>query len=633
MKTGLLKEIISAIKSARIAIIGDFCLDAYWFFDFTAGEISVETGKPTQPVLSQKYSLGGAGNVANNLVAMGVSDIRAFGVIGDDPFGTEMISIMKRAGISTDNLIIQRDQWATHVYIKPFRDESEEGRIDFGNFNKLSIETADKLIRSLEETISEVDLVIINQQVLSGIHTEYFRQKLASLIDNFRDKFFVADSRHFTDSYTGACRKMNDSEAARLVGEKKETDESAGIPELKDIAKKLYKRYRKPIFITRGSRGSLTINEKGMTDIPALMILSKVDTVGAGDSFLAGVAAALASGYAPEIAAELGTFVAGVTVQKLCQTGTASPSEILLIGENPDYVFSPDVAEDPRKAKYLEGTDIEIINRQGNDLDIKYAIFDNDGTISTLREGWEHIMGPMMVRSILGDQYDEADGSLYSKVESRVKEFIDKTTGIQTLMQMKFLAGLVREFGFVPEDRILNEFGYKEIYNNELMQMVKQREKKFLQGELILDDLTIKNAVSFIKILVSHGIKLYLTSGTDIEDVKHEASVLGYGYLFEDRIFGSVGDITKDAKKIVLDRILDTIGNSEGKAIVTFGDGPVEIRETRKRGGITVGVASNELKRYELNRIKRTRLIKAGADIIIPDFAQTDHLLRLLKLK
>ena len=163
--------------------------------------------------------------------------------------------------------------------------------------------------------------------------------------------------------------------------------------------------------------------------------------------------------------------------------------------------------------------------------------------------------------------------------------------------------------------------------------MVKQREKKFLQGELILDDLTIKNAVSFIKILVSHGIKLYLTSGTDIEDVKHEASVLGYGYLFEDRIFGSVGDITKDAKKIVLDRILDTIGNSEGKAIVTFGDGPVEIRETRKRGGITVGVASNELKRYELNRIKRTRLIKAGADIIIPDFAQTDHLLRLLKLK
>jgi hypothetical protein len=94
-----------------------------------------------------------------------------------------------------------------------------------------------------------------------------------------------------------------------------------------------------------------------------------------------------------------------------------------------------------------------------------------------------------------------------------------------------------------------------------------------------------------------------------------------------------VGDVSKEAKKIVLDRILDTIGSSSPGKVVTFGDGPVEIRETNKRGGITVGVASNELRRYGLNESKRTRLIKAGADVVIPDFSQISRLLDLLNIK
>jgi rfaE bifunctional protein kinase chain/domain len=633
MKSGELEEIIKSIKSAKIAIVGDFCLDAYWFIDKSASEVSIETGQTTQPVRRQKYSLGGAGNVANNLASMEVEDIRAFGVIGDDPYGTEMVTIMNKAGINTDNLLIQKEDWSTHVYIKPYLDDREQGRIDFGNFNLLSAETADELISRLKEEINEVDLIIINQQVLSGIHTPYFRLKLVALICLFHNKIFIADSRNFTDFYTGAFRKMNDMEAAFQCGIKKDPDEIVSLTVAKDAAERLYKRYRKPIFITRGSRGSLVINEKGISEIPGMMIISNVDTVGAGDSYLAGVAAAVASSHSIESAAELGTFVAGVTVQKLYETGTASPSEIIQIGQNPDYIFCPEIAEDIRQAKYIKETEIEIVNKPPKDLKIKYAIFDNDGTLSTLREGWENIMAPMMVKAILGEKYLEADESLYHKVESRVNELIDKSTGIQTLMQMRFLIELIKEFGFIPEEKILDEFGYKKIYNVELMQMVIQRERKFLNGELGIEDLTIKNAVQFIERLFNNGIKLYLTSGTDEADVKHEASVLGYDHLFEGGLVGAVGDITREAKKIVLDRILDTIGESENGMIATFGDGPVEIRETRKRGGLTIGVASNEIKRYGLNEIKRTRLIKAGADIIVPDFSQTDHLLCLLNIK
>ncbi len=93
MKSRLLHEVVDRIKNVKIAIIGDFCLDAYWFVDESGSEISIETGKRTQPVRQQKYSLGGAGNVAANLAAMKVKEIRAFGVIGNDPFGAEMVSI------------------------------------------------------------------------------------------------------------------------------------------------------------------------------------------------------------------------------------------------------------------------------------------------------------------------------------------------------------------------------------------------------------------------------------------------------------------------------------------------------------------------------------------------------------
>ena len=135
MKPEFLKEVLEKIRSVKIAIIGDFCLDAYWFVDKSKSEISVETGHSTEPVRIQKYSLGGAGNVANNLASMKISDIRAFGVIGNDPFGAEMISIMKKAGINTKNMLIQDKNWSTHVYIKPHIGEDEQNRIDFGNFN------------------------------------------------------------------------------------------------------------------------------------------------------------------------------------------------------------------------------------------------------------------------------------------------------------------------------------------------------------------------------------------------------------------------------------------------------------------------------------------------------------------
>lgn len=628
-----LKEVLEKIQTTKIGVVGDFCLDAYWFIDESKTEISIETGKPTTPVRRQKYSLGGAGNVASNLTALGVRDVRAFGVIGNDPFGTEMIALLNGNGIDSRNVLTQENDWSTHVYIKPHIGDEEQSRIDFGNFNILSDETAERLIANLRVELHEVDLVIINQQVTSGIHTPWFRQKLKEVIRQFSEKIFITDSREFTDEYGGAYRKMNDREAARLCSVHLASGESLSYTELINAAERLYDRYMKPLFITRGDRGSIVTDDKGILEIESMMITGRTDTVGAGDSYLAGVASALAAGFNPGTAGRLGNFAAGVTVQKLFQTGTASPEEVIAIGSDADYVYHPDLAEDIRQAKYHPDSEIEIITTWHKPPEIKHAIFDNDGTISTFRQGWEYIMAPMMVRAILGDRYDDAGETTLKKVRSAVDDLIDKTTGIQTLRQMLHLGELVREFGFVAEGDILDAHGYKEIYNEDLIAMVRRREAKLRRGEISTDDLSIKNAIPFLKVLYEKGIRLWLTSGTDTADVRHEAEVLGYAYLFEERIFGATGDIDAEAKKMVLDSILDSIGKDDAASIITFGDGPVEIRETHKRGGLTAGVASNELRRYGLNPSKRTRLIKAGADIVIPDFAQPEILLGLLNIR
>jgi len=80
----------------------------------------------------------------------------------------------------------------------------------------------------------------------------------------------------------------------------------------------------------------------------------------------------------------------------------------------------------------------------------------------------------------------------------------------------------------------------------------------------------------------------------------------------------------------VLERIMKDIGADAHARILTFGDGPVEIRETHKRGAYTIGVASDEVRRYGLDLSKRRRLIEAGADLVIPDYSQLDALMRVL---
>ena len=622
-----LNNLLAKIQRSRIGIVGDFCLDVYLLLDPGASESSLETGLSTRPVRTQRYSLGAAGNVASNLSAMGVGSMCAFGVIGEDPFGREMSQLLSSKGVDITGLLVQREQWDSHVYMKPHEREQEQHRFDFGNFNELHATTSALLLEALAAALPSLDLIIINQQVRCGIHTNAFRESLRALVLGHPEKHFVADSRHFADDYAGCIRKINTQEAARLVGRDSPPMDSA---ELEDLAKSLYQRWSKPVFLTRGENGCIVCDSTGCKEVPGLLILSPVDPVGAGDSMLAGIAAALAVGAEPLQAAELGSLVAGVTVQKLMQTGTATAEEILKIGSEPDRRYRPDLARHHRKAVYHPKSEIEIVSSLPRHRSFTHVIFDHDGTLSTLRQGWESIMEPMMVRTILGTSERESDEALHAHVVASVRDYIDKTTGMQTLAQMKGLVNLVRRFKCVPESEVLDERAYKKIYNDELSALVDGRIQKLKRGELTVGDCTIKNAAEFLNRLNNRKVVLYLASGTDREDLEREAALLGYQPLFGDRIYGAVGDVSFEAKRMILERILADIGDTSRVKILTFGDGPVEIRETHKKEGYTIGVASDEVRRYGLNISKRTRLIEAGADLIVPDYSQMDQLLELL---
>lgn len=629
MKQERIKEILAQIKNVEIAVYGDFCLDAYWLLDPRGSEVSVETGLQARAVGKHYYSLGGASNVVANIAALEPQAIRVIGVIGDDIFARELLRQLRELGADTTCLVMQKEDFDTVTFGKPYLEGNEEPRIDFGFFNKRTRETDRSLLDGIKNALQTADVLVVNQQVPGSITNESFIDEASSLFREYFDKAVLLDSRHYGHKFKHICRKTNDLEAAKLNGVDVGLNDVIEFKDLIAYARSLFEQFNKPVFLTRGSRGIITVDSGGVHRVPGIQLLKKLDPVGAGDTVTSALALCLGAGVPAAEAAEFANFAAAVTVQKLFQTGTASGAEILEIGKDADYVYQPELAADRRKAKYLPGTEIELCYQSAPFGRVKHAVFDNDGTISTLRQGWEEIMAPVMEKAILGDRYETADETLYHKVRRRVLDYIDKSTGIQTILQMEALVEMVKEFGIVDRDKVLDKFGYKQIYNDALMQVVGRRIERLKDGLLDVSDYTIKGAIDFLKALRERGVKLYLASGTDHADVLAESEALGYAGLFAGQIYGALGDIAKYSKKMVIERVM-TENNLQGPELAVFGDGPVELREARKRDGLAIGVASDEVRRHGLNAEKRTRLINAGSQVIAPDFSQRAKLLELL---
>lgn len=254
--------------------------------------------------------------------------------------------------------------------------------------------------------------------------------------------------------------------------------------------------------------------------------------------------------------------------------------------------------------------------------DVSHVLFDFDGTLSLIRQGWPEVMVGMFVEMLprLSSDTDESLAQL-------VTDDIMRLNGKQTIYQMLQLAERVRERGGVPREPLL----YKHEYLRRLDAKIARRIAGIADGSIERDAFLVYAARPLLDALHARGLTLYLASGTDEFAVRREAELLGVLDDFGPHVYGAQDDYAKFSKKMIIDKIL-TENQISGERLLSFGDGYVEIQNTREVGGFAVAMATDEAANGSgnIDAWKRERLLGVGADVVLPDYRDAVALLDCL---
>lgn len=270
------------------------------------------------------------------------------------------------------------------------------------------------------------------------------------------------------------------------------------------------------------------------------------------------------------------------------------------------------VVEGTGPARLLPGSNVEIVRQPDRREPPRHVLFDFDGTLSLVREGWPEVMAPMMVEILQATGTDESADALFQLV----LEFVMQLNGKQTIYQMIRLAEEVRARGGRPEEPL----EYKRKYHDRLMERITGRREALRSGKVPPDQMLVPYSLDLLRELRRRDVHLYVASGTDEEYVLDEARLLGLDEFFGSKVYGAPDDYTTYSKAMVIERILRE-NEVKGNSLLGFGDGYVEIQNVKSAGGTAVAVASDEAGRSgEPDPWKRDRLIGVGADLVIPDY-------------
>jgi phosphoglycolate phosphatase-like HAD superfamily hydrolase len=270
----------------------------------------------------------------------------------------------------------------------------------------------------------------------------------------------------------------------------------------------------------------------------------------------------------------------------------------------------------PAQQNWMRFLNSEIKAKFGQ---VRHALFDFDGTLSVLRQGWEPVMEQVMLAAIC------PQGNPPDEIVAEVQAYIDASTGQLTILQMEWLAGAVIGLGKQPKALTARE--YKRVYLEALMKSVSLRLERLETGRDRPESYLVAGSLEVIRGLAERGVKMYVASGSDHEDVVREARALGLAAYFNGGIYGALDASEANAKDRIIQRILNDHALA-GAELLVVGDGPVEIIEAKKRGAVALGVASDEVARTGWNEHKVERLSRAGADVLVADFTHAEELVR-----
>ncbi len=252
---------------------------------------------------------------------------------------------------------------------------------------------------------------------------------------------------------------------------------------------------------------------------------------------------------------------------------------------------------------------------------IHSVVFDFDGTLSLIRKGWQEIMTPYFTEVLMNSPNH---GSLIDESKC-AREFIDLLTGKQTIYQCMELDEQVIKRG----GKSINPLIYKNEYHKRLLEKINYRRTGLADGSIKANEYMVKGSIKVLKMLKTHGVDLYLASGTDEPYVKEEVELLGLTKYFGEKIYGARDDFKLFSKAMVIKKIISE-NNLHGSSLAGFGDGYVEIENIKEVGGIAIGVATNEETMTGFDEWKVKRLTIAKADVIIEDFGNINEIEKLL---
>lgn len=339
-----LASVLGKLPNLAIAVVGDFFLDNYLVIDRTLSEVSIETGLEAYQVVSKRPAPGAAGTVTSNLRALGVGRVYAVGLTGDDGEGYELRQGLASRGVVLDYLVTSPEVF-TPTYTKPMlrepgKLERELERLDLKNRRPVPPTIEARLVDQLRACVGQVAGVIVADQVQEanhGVVSDRLRAELARLAEANPSIIFAVDSRTRIGKFRSQILKPNRAEAAAALGL---CETEISIARAAELGLALARTADRPAFITLSEQGSLVCDPGSWPDakrpqagtvtrVHGVPIAGPTDPVGAGDSTMSGIVAALCAGASLVEAAAFGNLVASITVQKLGTTGTASPTELM----------------------------------------------------------------------------------------------------------------------------------------------------------------------------------------------------------------------------------------------------------------------------------------------------------------
>lgn len=302
------RALFSDFAKKRIAVIGDLMLDQYFWG--AVSRISPEAPVPVVDVTEESSHLGGAANVAHNILTLGAKPM-IFGVVGDDAAGRELRTLYRAVGIDETGIVVDAHR-PTTVKTRVIAHNQHVVRIDREVRSDISMETQGMLLGALQKVITSIDVLIL-EDYNKGVLVQPFLQNAIALARSHNVPVMVDPKFKNFFEYRGVTLfKPNRKEMEDALGAKFGSEE-----QLEAAAKELRGRLQcDSVLITLGAKGMMLHDGSQAGYVPTVA-RTVADVSGAGDTVIATLAVAYSCGASMREAATIANVAAGIVCEEV----------------------------------------------------------------------------------------------------------------------------------------------------------------------------------------------------------------------------------------------------------------------------------------------------------------------------